>query len=284
VETILDSQKIYRWNEEFSMYCAPNTKENFNLVFNSFKGIAWINGSHFFAGKVRKKNNAEINLDAYRKRLSAPGRRHVPNEYLQKLEFKRYSINTAKTYISCFETFMNSFSDHELISITELDIQHYLNQLAQKGVSTARLTQMINSIKFYYELVLQMPNRFYTIERPFKEERLPKVLSKNEIKRIIDATNNIKHRCIAGLIYSAGLRRQELIDLKIKDIDSHRMLISVDQGKGRKDRLTVLSEMVLLDLREYYKEWKPKTYLLEGTIGENYSGSSVGAIIKKAAL
>jgi site-specific recombinase XerD len=284
VETILNSQKIFTWNEEFNMYCAPNTKENFNLVFNSFKGIAWINGSHFFAGKVRKKNNDEINLDSYRKRNPTAQKRFVPVEYLDKLEFKRYSINTARTYISCFESFMNAFSDYELITITEQDIQNYLNQLAQKGVSTSRLNQTINSIKFYYELVLQMPNRFYSINRPFKKERLPKVLSQTEVFKIIDATNNIKHRCIASLLYSAGLRRQELLNLKITDIDSQRMVININQGKGRKDRVTILSEKVLLDLRKYIKIWTPQLYLFEGKVSEKYSGSSVGAIIKKSAI
>ena len=283
VENILKSQNVYLWNDKFSMYCAPNTKENFKLIFDSFKGIAWINGAHFFQGKVRKKFNDEINLDSYRKRKKHPNARYVPDEYLAKLEFKRYSINTARTYISCFEKFMNAFKKHELIEISEEDIQQYLNHLAQKGVSTSQLNQTINSIKFYYELILQMPNRFYIIERPFKEQTLPKVLSKEEVFKIIDATTNIKHKCVLSLLYSSGLRRQELLNLRISDIDSKRMMITIKQAKGKKDRVTVLSTKVLEDLRTYVKEWKPVNYLFEGKRGEKYSPSSVGAIIKKAA-
>jgi len=283
VETILKSQGVYEWNNEYSMYCAPNTKENFALIFDSFKGIAWINGAHFFQGKVKKKYNDEINLDNYRKRKKHPNKRYVPNEYLQKLEFKRYSINTARTYISCFEKFMNAFSDRELIAITEEDIQFYLNHLAQKGVSSSQLNQTINSIKFYYELILQMPNRFYSIERPFKERKLPKVLSKEEVFAIINATNNIKHKCILSLLYSSGLRRQELLNLKISDIDSKRMMIRIYQGKGKKDRLTILSKKVLADLRIYVKEWGPLNYLFEGGHGQKYGRSSVGKILAKAA-
>lgn len=282
IRTIIKSQKVFHWNETFEMYNAPNNKENLNLVFNSFKGIAWINGAHFFEGKSKQNYNAPITLAFYRKRKKIEGENYVPETYLNKLEFKRYSINTARTYISCFETFMADFPGQELIAITEQDIHNYLNKLCQKGVSTSRLNQIINSVKFYYETVMQMPNRFYTIDRPFKEERLPKVISQEEIARIINATNNIKHRSILSLLYSAGLRRQELLDLRITDIDSKRMLINIIQGKGRKDRVTVLSEKVLIDLRQYFKEWQPKTYLFEGKVGDKYSTTSIRKILKNA--
>jgi integrase/recombinase XerD len=282
IENILKSQGIYQWNNQYSMYVAPNNKDNFALVFDSFKGIAWINGAHFFQGKVKKKYNDEINLDNYRNRKKHPNKRYVPHEYLQKLEFKRYSINTARTYISCFEKFMNAFKDQELIEITEEDIQQYLNHLANQKVSSSQLNQTINSIKFYYELILQMPNRFYAIERPFKERKLPKVLSKEEVFAIIDATNNIKHKCILSLLYSSGLRRQELLNLKISDIDSKRMMITIYQGKGKKDRVTILSKKVLADLRIYFKEWKPLNYLFEGKRGEKYSTASVASVTRKA--
>lgn len=283
VEKIIQAHDEFIWNTKYTMYCTPNTKENFNLIFSAFKGIAWINGTHFFQGKVRKKINDEINLDPYRKREQQENIQYAPEEYLQKLEFKRYSINTARTYISCFEKFMNHFKTSNLIDITEEDIQRYLNKLAQKGVSTSQLNQTLNSIKFYYETVMQMPNRFYAIERPFKERKLPKVLSKEEVFKLINSTNNIKHKCILSLLYSAGLRRQELLNLKITDIDSKRMMIKVFQGKGNKDRMTVLSENALKDLRLYFKEWKPVNYLFEGAPGKQYSSTSVKKILEKAA-
>ena len=142
---------------------------------------------------------------------------------------------------------------------------------------------MINSIKFYYEVVLEMPNRFYSIERPRKQESLPKVISLEEVQAIIKNTNNIKHKCIVSLLYSAGLRRSELLNLKLEDIDSKRMVINVKHGKGNKDRQTILSESVLKDLRQYYIAWKPKVYLFEGKPKQQYSPSSILQIIKKAA-
>ncbi|MDG1914244.1 MAG: tyrosine-type recombinase/integrase [Crocinitomix sp.] len=86
-----------------------------------------------------------------------------------------------------------------------------------------------------------------------------------------------------SLLYSAGLRRQELLDLKITDVDSERIIISVNKGKGRKDRVTILSEKASVDLRKYFKEWRPKTYLFEIKIGEKYGRSSVGKILDRAA-
>jgi len=158
-----------------------------------------------------------------------------------------------------------------------------LKHLVQLGKSDSYLNQAINSIKFYYEIVLNIPNRFYSIDRPRKQEKLPEILAKETVLKMIDIAANLKHKCILSLLYSAGLRRSELINLKITDIDSTRMLIRVAQGKGKKDRFTLLSKNVLVDLRSYYKIYRPKTYLFEGADGGKYSGSSVLKIVKRAA-
>jgi site-specific recombinase XerD len=129
-----------------------------------------------------------------------------------------------------------------------------------------------------------MPNRFYEIERPRKDRKLPTVLSKNEVIELIDATNNLKHRCILSLLYSSGLRRSELLNLKIKDIDSQRMLIKVENSKGNKDRYTLLGDKMLKELRTYYREYRPKEYLFEGQTKPQYSGSSITKIIDSAAM
>ena len=141
----------------------------------------------------------------------------------------------------------------------------------------------INSIKFYYEIVHGMPNRFYSIERPRKEKHLPEVLSKEEIIKMINNTNNIKHRCIVGLLYSSGLRRSELLNLKVTDIDSKRMVVKIKNAKGNKDRISILSLSILRDLQLYYKEYRPKQYLFEGRKGDKYSATSVLNITSMSA-
>jgi site-specific recombinase XerD len=129
-----------------------------------------------------------------------------------------------------------------------------------------------------------MPNRFYSIERPRKEKPLPSVLSKEEALCIIDCTNNIKHKCIVGLLYSSGLRRSELLNLTLTDIDSKRMVITIRNAKGNKDRTTVLSPSLLKELQAYYKAYRPVKYLFESPKGSQYSASSVLNIIAAAAI
>lgn len=129
-----------------------------------------------------------------------------------------------------------------------------------------------------------MPNRFYAIEIPRKKRKLPVVLSKEDVNAIINSANNLKHKCIISLLYSAGLRRSELLNLKLTDIESKRMLIKVQNSKGNKDRYTLLSEKILKDLRMYYKQFNPKEYLFEGQSKKQYSPNSVGKVVSNAAI
>ncbi|MEF3080110.1 site-specific tyrosine recombinase/integron integrase [Winogradskyella poriferorum] len=266
------------------MYYLPNRKSNIDLIFKTFHGVAWVNGNYFFQEKVVNDNNPVIKLDRYRNRTLEKGYKPCPESYLLKLELKRYSANTVKNYVSSFESFINHFKDKELNEINEADIRKYLQSMIKEGVSDSHVNLMINSIKFYYETVLGMPNRFYSIERPRKKKTLPKVLSKEEVLRMIDCTSNIKHRCIVALLYSSGLRRSELLKLRTTDIDSKRMVINIRGAKGCKDRLTVLSPSLLTDLRDYYREYRPKKHLFESPKGGKYSASSVLKIVKRAAI
>ena len=260
-----------------------NKKENLDAIFKKFRGIAWINCNHFFPNRPVSQNNKPIGVDWFRKRTLRPGYRPCPEEYLTKLELKKYALSTAKTYISCFEPFLNFYKDVELTKLDENDIRNYLKHLVQAGKSNSYLNQAVNSIKFYYEVVLEMPNRFYAIERPRKEHKLPKVLSSEEVRKMIGSTSNIKHRCIVSLLYSAGLRRSELLHLKVSDIDSDRMLVRVDDSKGKRDRFTLLSEYTLKELRNYWLAYRPKVYLFEGATGGRYSAESVLKIVRRSA-
>lgn len=210
---------------------------------------------------------------------------HLPEQYKAILKQKRYSENTIKTYTKYFEDFRNYFSQRELPDIETEEINKYILELIEsKSISASQQNQRINSIKFYYEKVLNRDKQRYTIERPNKEFRLPDVLSKAEIKSIFVCTSNLKHKCILEVIYSAGLRRGEVLKLKSEDIDSKRMRIKVRGAKGKKDRYSLLSEGVLKDLRDYFKAYKPKVWLFEGQNNGQYSATSVVKILKKYAL
>lgn len=269
------------YSQEYQLYHLPNTKENLGEVFKTFRGVAWLNCAHFFdkvpSGKQQEKATS-THIDQLRSQTICPP------EYLQKLELKMYAENTICTYISCFERFLKDHPDRDPQQLHEGDIRSYLYRLVRDGKSHSYVNQAINSIKFYYEIVLGLPNRFYSIERPRKKRKLPSILSKQEVAQMISETKNVKHRAILGLLYASGLRRSEVLSLKIKDIDSDRMMIKVTQGKGNKDRYTVLSKSVLADLRSYYAYSKPQNYLFEGPNGRPYSGSSVLQIVYQAAI
>ncbi len=271
-----------RWNTEFSMVYIENTKENLDQIFQKFKGVAWINGNSFFKEKTIR-NNQPVDINWYRNRKQTNSYRYVPEAYLAKLELKRYALNTCKTYIVQFEKFINHFPDKDIVALSEQEIRNYLQHLIRQNKSNSYINQTINSIKFYYEIVMGMPNRFYSIERPRKVQKLPKVISKEEIVKMIESTNNIKHRCIIGLLYSAGLRRSELLNLRLTDIDSKRMLVFIRNSKNNKDRYSLLSKTILKDLRIYYQQFKPKEYLFEGVLGGKYSAESVAKIVRNAS-
>lgn len=283
VQALVNDLPQVSWSEEFNMNYVVNTPASLDLIFNTFRGVAWINCSHFYPRSNFGRETEPVDIQSFEKRAPVEGRKFCPANYLRKLELKRYAANTVKTYVSCFEAFINFYSNREVEDLNENDIRRYLQKLIREEASHSYINQAINAIKFYYEVVLEMPNRFYAIERPRAEEKLPEVLAKDEVLKIIEHTNNIKHRCIVSLLYSAGLRRSEVLKLKIGDIDSKRMVIKVRSGKGNKDRYTILSEKLLVDLRHYFLEWRPKEHLFEGPKGDPYSAESIVKIVKEAS-
>ncbi len=209
--------------------------------------------------------------------------KRCPEAYIGKLRELRYSPQTEKTYVSLFEEFMNHFPIMDVDEIGEKEIIEFCQYLVvDRKVSASYQNQAINAIKFYYEKVLGGKRRFYGLNRPIQEKSLPVVLSEEEVKSILAATTNLKHRTILSVIYSAGLRISEAIDLKIDCIDSKRMQIRIVDGKGGKDRHTLLAKKLLPLLREYYRAYTPKLYLFEGQDEPKYTATSVRAILRVA--
>lgn len=282
MEELCRNIPFYKWSEEFGVGYVVNSKEHLKLIFKVFKGEAWVDTSRFFKSSPVSLSSKKFSYQAYLAPDSNSENR-CPPSFLHKLELKGYSLNTAKVYISCFERFMAYYSERNVNHLDEQDIRRYLQHLIRKGMSPSYLNQHINAIKFYYEIVRGMPHRFYELERPRKQKKLPKVLSKQEIKMMLEKTNNLKHRCIIELLYGAGLRRSELLNLELNDIQSKRFLINIRDTKGNTERFTLLSQQSLFNLRVYYREWKPKKYLFEGKRGTQYSATSVANIVKRSA-
>ncbi|HTF18073.1 MAG TPA: tyrosine-type recombinase/integrase [Chryseolinea sp.] len=205
-------------------------------------------------------------------------------EYLDLLETKRYSLHTARSYVTLFAAFRRHYADRALLELGDSEIRSYMHLIVKSGKSHSYQNQVINAIKFYYEQVLNMPQRFYDVDRPRKEHKLPAVLSEEEVKRMIVATGNLKHKAILVTMYSCGLRLSELLDLKLTDVQSDRSLVAVKGGKGRRDRNTLLSPTTLQLLRKYFKVYRPKEYLFEGQKGGRYAAKSVQQIVCRALL
>jgi integrase/recombinase XerD len=207
-------------------------------------------------------------------------------QFKRWMSSKRYSDNTIKTYAEALSTFLKYFNEKPIESINHEDIIAFNNDyILQHQLSVSYQNQVVNALKLFYKQVEGTTINVDLIHRPKKPKLLPNVLSKEEIKLILDAHSNIKHKAMLSLIYSCGLRRSELLNLKLGDIDSKRNLVLIRQGKGRKDRIVPLSEKILPMLREYYEIYKPKKWLFENIKGdEPYDERSLSNVLKQALV
>jgi site-specific recombinase XerD len=207
----------------------------------------------------------------------------VIDQMIEKLKMRRYSESTQKTYLAMMKSFLYYANPVAIEDIKYDTVMDYLKYLVyEKKVSPSYQNQIINAIKFYFEHVLGHQRTIYNFDRPIKAKKLPKVLSQQEVKLILESVSNTKHKAMLSTIYGCGLRISECINLRIEDIDSQKSRIWVRNAKGRKDRLTLLPESLLLLLREYYMKYKPKHLLFEGPRGTFYSASSIRKIFYRA--
>jgi integrase/recombinase XerD len=197
---------------------------------------------------------------------------------------KRYSDSTIMTYTEALKSFLTFFNEKLVTEIDNDDVILYNNEyILNNNLSSSYQNQIVNAIKLYFSTVLETKIELDKIHRPKRAKLLPNVLSKEEVKLILNAHSNTKHKTMLSLIYACGLRRSELLNLKPADIDSKRGIIIIRQGKGKKDRIAPLSDKILFMLREYYSTYKPRLWLFEGqNSGEIYSEYSLQSVLKQA--
>jgi integrase/recombinase XerD len=199
------------------------------------------------------------------------------------LELKNFSPKTITCYLTCMVNFVRHYG-RSPVDMGEEEIRKYLHFLIhEKKTSQSSINQAYSAMKFFYEVTL---GRFWNpirIPRSKISKKLPLVLSMQEVQSLLDCVENLKHRAILTTIYSGGLRLGEAINLKPSDIDAERMTILVRQGKGNKDRYTVLGQKTLELLRLYYKTYRPGEWLFPSKDpAQPLSGSSVQRVFKKA--
>ncbi len=269
-----------KWDRYQKWWYLPIEKGVLDKLFREFKGIAFLD----IQAMKRNSNIKGSKIDLHDLLELSEAQTTAINAYKAKLERRRYSPHTIKMYMNYFEKFLNYFKEIDPEKIQADEIQNYLLFLIRKkGIGISMQNQIINSIKFYYEQVLGREKKVYWLDRPRKEKKLPNVINKSEIKSMLAYTPNIKHKVIISLLYSAGLRRSELLNMRLTDIDWERKQIFIRGGKGKKDRISMLSDMLAGMLKEYLKTYKPKYWLIEGARGSKYGESSVLAVVKNAA-
>lgn len=273
---VLKNKFNARWSNGLKCWHIPNSKENLNKLREELKDLCVIDFKEVISGKE---------VEIYPKPIEKlPEHIDIHIERFRKIaENKRYSSNTIKTYTEALRIFLIYFKEKQPHEITNEDFQHFIHEyIIKKKYSFSYQNQIVNGIKLYYKKLLNKQLDIQRLERPKRDKRLPNVLSKEEVKAILESIENIKHKAMLSLIYACGLRRSELLNLKIHQIDSKRNIVFVKQTKGKKDRIIPLSEKILILLREYYKYYKPKEYLFEGQYGGKYSEKSLSSVLYRA--
>lgn len=251
------------------LWSLVNTEENWELLQQLFKGKS----------EVRP---AEKKLAIPTKVLNEQSIQALA-DLEQKLILKAYSPSTVKNYTSSLSRFLTFFETRTIQDVTKEEIEAFVyHQITKYKISESAQNTLINAIKAYFEHVLGRERTVYEIQRPKKSLSLPNVLSQEEVRAILQSVENLKHRAVLTLIYSGGLRISEAIKLRNRDIHSDEGYIFIKGAKGKKDRKTVLSPLLLFMLRNYYKAYKPSYWLFEGQEGGQYSATSIQAVFRRA--
>lgn len=247
----------------------------------NLKRIQEVFGPYIKDKEPVQETNPSVKKTAYDK-LTPVHKAHIKT-YINFLKSRRFSESTIRSYVHSIQLFLAFFNDRPMESLTNEDVIRFNNEyILAKRLSSSFQNQVINAIKKFFLIIDNRRIDLEELHRPKREKTLPTVLSLEEVSSMLNSLKNIKHKAMLSLIYSAGLRRGEILSMKINAIDSKRMMIHIFNAKGKKDRMVPLAPTALDLLREYYKEYKPTHYLFEGQSGGKYSEKSLQEVFKKA--
>jgi site-specific recombinase XerD len=281
----------------------PATRESKRVILIQFKfdrqiidevkklpGRKWDAGLKSWYVPDTKENRARFGLPV---KIGLPSKRELPkvcevnktalNALREKLILKGYSKNTQRTYYYEFAQLLYLLGAHDVNDMDEEKIRSYFLYCAEKlKMTESQINSRYNAVKFYFEQVLGREKFFIDLPRPKAPSQLPKYISTRDIKKLFATVANTKHALMLKLCYGMGLRVSEIVNIKVKDIDSGNMQVLIERGKGKKDRYANLPESILDDLRAYCKEYRPQKYLFEGQGGGKYSIRSVQNVFTTA--
>ncbi|MBK8703388.1 MAG: tyrosine-type recombinase/integrase [Saprospiraceae bacterium] len=271
-----------RWNAAQKTWEVPYTRLTLRFLEQYLPGIVHL---------TFKPDENIPEQSAYPVRQALPWKEGpVPAKYEaavtaleEVLLLKRYSWRTIKAYKNCFRQFIRHYDDIKPRQITRKQIDQYVvGLIKERHISESHQNQILSAIKMFYAEVVGQEEKVLNIIRPKRSQKLPQVLTEEEVIRLLQATDNLKHRCILMLIYAAGLRLSEVLNLRIADLQPGQRRIFIRGGKGKKDRCTLLSDKALLALQEYFRLYKPVEWVFEGPNGGQYAERSVQNIFTKA--
>ena len=258
------------WSQTKKCWCLKNSEENLALILELFKDVTKVDVS-----KIPKKTRFKRDLTTAEKKIL--------NNFYLFLKGKRYSQSTIQTYTIFVADFINFHTKTPLEELTNRDVELFIETVfIERNYSVSSQRQFISALKIFTVFYPQIKINNLSLERPKKSRTLPSVLSQEEVLRIIQYTQNIKHRAILTLLYSCGLRIGELINLKLEDFHVERKQLIVKKGKGRKDRYVSLADSFLPLLSNYYHSYKPTIYFVEGQNGGKYSAESIRSFLRKS--
>jgi site-specific recombinase XerD len=261
-------------------------KQEFAATWSQTKKYWWIARDQFDYNKFKQVFSPTYEIIVLEEKADAEEEEiRLPKEYLKKLERVRYSESTIRIYTKYFNDYQKYFSSKNIDEITTNEINDYIHSLiVQNKISQSQQNQRINAIKFYYEKVNGFDREYYKIDRPKRVRTLPKIISEMDVLSMLRATKNLKHKSIIATIYSAGLRRSELINLRKQDIWFDKGIIFIKAGKGKRDRTSILSDSLVIALKKYLELYKPNYYLFEGKNRTKYYPGTIVNIVTKAGI
>lgn len=274
-----------RFTKTHKGWWIPRSRNDVKELYKHFEPLAYVDYTAFKTKKAVKtelkpKPDTSKQPVSYSSSFTATQQSALRN-IEEKLLMRRYSESTVQTYVQMFKHFMRYYSSKNPKDLSEEEIKAFMHDLVKHNkIAQSTHNQYINAIKFYYEQVLGQEKKKYWLERPRKEQKLPRVLSENDIVRLMTATKNLKHQIIIAVLYSTGMRRGEIVNVRLEDIDFERKQIRIKGGKGKKDRVTLLSEHMVSGLQHYLNRYKPKYWLIENSNRTKYSDNSVGKVVR----
>ena len=280
-----------QWSKNHKCWHVENGSASMKAIFAAFKGRAWVDASSIFnLAEHATKKSATVPDKAVESKAPAPAnaplntaQEEALRQMRQKLEIARYSPRTIDAYLNATKHLFLHFPAKHPNDIRTEDIEAYQHHMATvRRMSNSHLNQVVNAVRYYYMNVTGDAKRVTFIERPRTETKLPLVLSKVEVAALLRAPDNLKHRTMLSLTYSAGLRISEVLALRPSDLLFDQGLIRVRQAKGNKDRTTLLGHSIASMLRTYMNAYPTSDFLFAGQDGGMYSARSLQQVMKAA--